>query len=81
LPAIENIKQLVPKTYNMIANPETLRYGFIAQEVQEILPDLITGTESETDVLGLDYNGILTLAVKAIQELSAEITIISNKIK
>jgi hypothetical protein len=73
LPAIENIKQLVPKTYNMIANPETLRYGFIAQEVQEILPDLITGTESENDVLGLDYNGILTLAVKAIQEQQTQI--------
>ena len=77
--AIEKVNQLVSKTYNMISNPETLRYGFIAQEVQEILPDLITGTESENDVLGLDYNGVLAVAVKAIQELSKEINLLKQK--
>jgi hypothetical protein len=73
LNAIEKINALISKSYNMIANPETTRYGFIAQEVQEILPDLITGTESENDVLGLDYNGILAVLVKAVQELSAKV--------
>ena len=73
LNAIEKINALISKSYNMIANPEITRYGFIAQEVQEILPDLITGTESENDVLGLDYNGILAVLVKAVQELSAKV--------
>jgi hypothetical protein len=70
--AIDKLNQLVPKTYHMTDNQNLLRYGFIAQEVQEILPDLINGVETEDTYLGLDYNGILAVAVKAIQELSAK---------
>ena len=79
---LNEIMQLSPKSYNLKSsnnlsgeNQTTLkkRYGFIAQEVQTILPYTITGTETETEYLGLDYNGVLTVAVKAIQELKAEI--------
>jgi hypothetical protein len=71
--ALDRINQLVPKTYYMSENQNLLRYGFIAQEVQEILPDLINGVETEDTYLGLDYNGVLAVAVKAIQELSAKV--------
>ena len=80
--------QLSPKSYHLKSqdnlsgeNITTLRkrYGFIAQEVQTILPDTITGTETETEYLGLDYNGVLAVAVKAIQELKAEIDELKNK--
>jgi hypothetical protein len=77
--ATEKLMQLVPKSYNMIKHPDTKRNGFIAQEVQKILPDLITGTESEDDYLGLDYNGLLAIAVKAIQELKAEVEQLKQK--
>ena len=78
---LDNIMLLSPKSYYLKSednlqgdNQTTLRkrYGFIAQEVQSILPDTITGEETETDYLGLDYNGILAVAVKAIQELKQE---------
>ena len=78
---VNEIMQLSPKSYNLKSednlqqeNQTVLRkrYGFIAQEVQSILPDTITGQETETDYLGLDYNGVLAVAVKAIQELKAE---------
>jgi hypothetical protein len=79
---LNEIMQLSPKSYHLKSqdnlqgdNQTTLRkrYGFIAQEIQQILPDTITGTETETDYLGLDYNGVLAVAVKAIQELKTEI--------
>jgi hypothetical protein len=79
--ATEKLMQLVPKSYNMIKHPDTKRNGFIAQEVQKILPDLITGTESEDDYLGLDYNGLLAIAVKAIQELKAEVDTLKQLVK
>ena len=78
---LNEIMQLSPKSYHLKSednlqgeNQTTLRkrYGFIAQEVQSILPDTITGEETETDYLGLDYNGVLAVAVKAIQDLKAE---------
>jgi len=70
--ATEKLLQLVPKSYNMIEHPTISKSGFIAQEVKEILPNFVNGTESENEYLGIDYNGILSLAVKAIQELKAE---------
>jgi hypothetical protein len=77
--AIDTIMQLVPKTYIMTSNPDVKRAGFIAQEVQEILPDLINGVEGEDEFLGLDYNGLLAYSIKAIQELSAKVSSLENK--
>ena len=85
---LNEIMQLSPKSYHLKSqdnlsgeNVTTLRkrYGFIAQEVQPILPDTITGTETETEYLGLDYNGVLAVAVKAIQELTARVQYLENK--
>ncbi len=43
--------------------------GFIAQEVQQVFPDVV----SEVDgLLTIDYDGFIPLLVKAIQELSQE---------
>ena len=79
--------QLSPKSYylkskdNLQKEKQTTlkkQYGFIAQEVQQILPDIITGEETETDYLGLDYNSVLAIAVKAIQELEARIKQLEN---
>jgi len=61
-------------------------YGFMAHELQEIVPYVVTGTkdgmfEDELQYQGVDYSKLVPVLVKAIQELSAEITIISNKIK
>jgi hypothetical protein len=51
----------------------------LAQELREILPSFVNGTESENEYLGIDYNGILALTVKAIQELKAEIDILKAR--
>jgi hypothetical protein len=71
--ATEKLLQLVPKSYNMIEHPTISKSGFIAQDVKEILPSFVTGNESENEYLGVDYNGILALAVKAIQELNTKL--------
>lgn len=64
-------------------------YGFIAQDVMKILPDLVTETPPEMQppdkpgaapkklgkaevMYGLDYNGFISPAIRAIQELKAE---------
>jgi hypothetical protein len=51
--------------------------GFIAQDILEDgIPNLVHGSEEKG--YGLDYDGILALAVKAIQELEARIKILEN---
>jgi len=57
----------------------TLYPNITFSELKEILPEFVNGTESENEYLGIDYNGILALAVKAIQELKGEIDILKAR--
>lgn len=52
-------------------NPEKMEsIGFIAQDVQQLFPELVhsTANENQQDLLTLDYSGFGVLAIKAIQE-------------
>ena len=71
---LENILKLKPASFNQkssdgIINSNT-HTGFIAQDVLEAgIDNLVHG--SDEDGYGLDYYGVLALAVKAIQEQQA----------
>jgi hypothetical protein len=70
---IESILKLQPTKFKFKEAPDNQRRGFIAQDVLETIPDLVLGDgEKEDGTYGLDYDGILALTVKAIQELKAE---------
>ena len=47
------------------------QWGFIAQEVEEVMPELV-GTD-EDDYLTLNYNGFVPLLTKAMQDQQTEI--------
>jgi hypothetical protein len=51
--------------------------GFIAQEVQKVLPNLVN--ENVDGDLALNYEGIIPYLVQSIQELKKEIEILKNK--
>ena len=90
---LAEILQLRPVTYNWKNDTinQGKQFGFIAQEVQEIMPDLIsefTTTEDEEEVvrLGLDKEGIYATLVNAIKEqnkvlvqLKSEIELLKQK--
>jgi hypothetical protein len=76
--ATDKIMSLQAKSYNMKNNPSQIRYGFIAQEVKQIVSDLVSGNEGD-GYLGLDYDGLLTLTIKALQEQQKEIQILKQK--
>lgn len=52
------------KDQNLEQLPHKLT-GFIAQEVESVLPQVIVGTETKF----LDYNGLIPVAIGAIQEM------------
>lgn len=60
--------------------------GVIAHELQEIIPYAVNGTKDAIDddgnILpqGVDYSLLVPVLVKAIQELSAKVTALENKI-
>ena len=52
---------------------ESRSYGVMAHELQEVLPDAVSGEKDAEEMQGVDYSKIVPLLVKSIQELKAEI--------
>jgi hypothetical protein len=72
---LDIVLKLRPTTFAMNAD-NSLRTGFIAQEVQEILPGLVTQMPDGT--LGLAEGEMMPYVVSAIKELSDKITGLFN---
>jgi hypothetical protein len=78
--ATDRLKQLNPSRFNFIADPDTTVDGFIAHEVQTVVPEAITGTKDEVDAdgnpvyQGIDQSKLVPLLVATIKELEARIT-------
>jgi hypothetical protein len=74
---LETVMQLRPVEYNLISN-DLRQVGFIAQEVQKLVPEVVTGKEgdiSKGEVLGITYSNLVPVLAKSIQELNALNTI------
>lgn len=91
--ATDVLRKLKPHTYKMDVNgfpqfnfQDRLQYGFIAQEVGDVLPDLVHDSymPSELDSLGneispavsyksLNYNALIPITVQAVNEITERI--------
>jgi hypothetical protein len=65
--------------YNKIGDPRR-RVGVIAQEIQEVLPEVVLtiteknpATGEESEMLAVDYGNIVGLLIEAVKELRAEV--------
>lgn len=73
--SLETVNKINPVEFDMIASGEHMA-GFIAQELEEILPNLVVTTEDGTKKIKRDQ--LLPYLVKAIQELSAELNLLKS---
>jgi hypothetical protein len=84
--ALNRVEQLQPKRFNFISDAETTVDGFIAHEVQSVIPEAITGEKDAVDdegnpqYQGIDQSKIVPLLVGAIKELKAEIETLKSQI-
>jgi hypothetical protein len=82
--ATTRLKQLNPVRFNFIADADTTVDGFLAHEVQNVVPEAITGTKDAVDsegnpvYQGIDQSKLVPLLVKTIQELEARIATLEN---
>jgi len=83
--SLDRIEQLQPKRFNFISE-ETTVDGFVAHEVQSIIPEAVLGEKDAVDeegnpeYQGIDQAKIVPLLVGAIKELKAEIENLKLKI-
>jgi Chaperone of endosialidase len=73
--SIDNLK---PVTYrNKLTEKQDI--GFIAHEVQEEFPYLVTGEKDGENMQSLNYIGLIGVLVKEIQDLKKRVSILENK--
>ena len=78
--ATTKLKQLKPARFNFIEETDVTVDGFLAHEVQDIVPQAVTGEKDAVDGDGnpehqsIDHSKLVPLLVKTIQELEARIT-------
>ena len=83
--SLETVMKLRPVKYVMKTDKlEKVQVGFIAQEVQEVIPEVVV--EHDDGLLSMDYSRITAHLVKAMQEqqrlieeLRSEIELLKNK--
>ena len=88
--ALETINQLRGVSYYWKKEHKTKdlsrnTYGFIAQEVEQILPNIITTCSGESyngiyEQKGLNYNSIIPWLVEAVKDLTKENTELKQKV-
>jgi len=84
--ATDRLKQLQPKRFNFILNPDTTVDGFLAHEVSSIVPEAISGTKDEVDsdnnpvYQGIDQSKLVPLLTAALQEAVAKIEVLETKV-
>jgi hypothetical protein len=85
LDALEVVKDLRPVTFEwkdpQDSGMEGSQLGFIAQEVEEVLPEAVLTQENEEQTKGLKYNALIPMLTKAIQELAAENAVLKARIE
>ena len=83
--ALDRVSELKPSRYNFISHPEEQIDGFMAHELQEVVPQAVSGQKDEMNedgtpkYQGVDHSQIVPLLVGAIKELKAEIELLKNK--
>ena len=85
--ALDRVAQLKPARFNFIADADTTVDGFLAHEVQDIVPEAITGEKDAVDdegnpeYQGIDQSKLVPLLAKAIQEQQEQIEELKQEIQ
>jgi hypothetical protein len=84
--ALDRVNQLQPKRFNFISDANKTVDGFLAHEVQDIVPEAISGEKDGVDSEGnpdyqcIDHSKLVPLLTKAIQEQQAQIDALQSEI-
>ena len=61
------------RQFDWIANNSHQDYGMVAQELQEVIPDVIHVSPDADNMLSVDYAGLVPMMLKEIQSLRARV--------
>ena len=78
---LDDILKLKPVTHTWLYSDSTKpSIGLIAQDVEEVLSEIVnTSMDGDKEIKALDYNGLIPVLIKSIQELNKKIEILEAK--
>lgn len=85
-PVLSKIMQCRPVTYNWKTAPNAeANHGFIAQEIEQIFPELVTEKQARIDsttktVKTVNYTGFTSILVQALKEQQAQIEALKARV-
>jgi len=79
--ATDKLMDMKPVTHTWIDNPELPQvHGFIAQEMQEVVPEAVSGDAESDEMMSMDYGRITPVIVAALQDALKEIKVLKTRI-
>ena len=79
--ATDKLMDMKPVTHTWIADPEAPQvHGFIAQEMQEVIPEAVSGDAESDEMMSMDYGRITPVIVAALQDALNEIKELKTRI-
>jgi hypothetical protein len=69
---LKEVMKMQPRNYTM-KEYQTKDIGFIAQELKQIVPELVMGKETENSLLSVDYSKVCLVLINAIKDQQAQI--------
>ena len=77
----EKLMAMNPVTHTWIADPEAdTVHGFIAQEMQEIVPEAVSGDPDGEEMMSMDYGRITPVLVAALQDAHKKIEALEERL-
>ena len=77
---LEKVEQLRGVTYTRNDFEEQgQQVGVIAQEIEEVLPQVVKTASDEMETKSVDYGKITAVLIEAVKELSARVKELENK--
>lgn len=83
LPSVlDKINQLKPSEYNYKNNSQEKQFGFIAQDMLKVFPEVVSSIDYDEETIKMiNYSGLIPILTKAIQEQQTLITELVNENK
>lgn len=77
---LKEIMLMNPVSYNWISGSnDGLKIGLIAQEIKQLVPEVVSGDEN-TEVLGMNYAELIPVLINAVKEQQKQIESIETKV-
>jgi hypothetical protein len=68
------------KSYTMKSNEKVNKIGLLAQDIEEVFPELVKEGEDKDGTLSVNYQGLIPVLINAIKEQQEELNVIRKSV-